>query len=110
MLEGWFKADKEDEFKKRTLEEQERIDTEVQELQALIDTTVENQQKLFELTNKKLEASQVPDDQELNNAGMAHLLGKYLEKAPLLAHEAELNMKVPSERNSEDTEGYITKN
>ena len=111
MFENWFKVDpKEDEFKKRPLGEQEKIDAEKENLQNIVDKTILDQQKFFEITNKKLEASQVPDDQELNTVAMAQLLNKDLEEAPLIAHETELQMKERSEHNAEDDKGYITKN
>lgn len=111
MLEGWFKTEKMDEFKKRTLEEQEKVDLEKEKLQEIIDTKIDDQQKFFELTNNKFKASQTPDDQELNNAAMAEMLNKKLEEAPLVAHETELEMKIHTDiKDDEIGSNYATKN
>jgi hypothetical protein len=112
MFEGWFKTEKEDEFKKRTLEEQDQVEEEKRKLQNLVDSTITNQQKFFELTDKKFEASQTPDDQELNVAGMANVLNKELEEYPLLAHEMEEKAikNSPNIKDGAIDSNYVTKN
>lgn len=105
----WFKKEEEYDSGKKSLEEYEQIEKDRKNLQKIIDDTIDGQQLIYKLTGDKYSASQKPDDQELNNIGMADLLSKDLEKIPDLATDAEKKMKIPAP-SKEDNSNYSSLN